>query len=264
MKTNNLFSFIHEEIFGNELMEMAAKIDGNANGVQVWGEDKIGKIALGVSCNAEFLEKASKWGADVCIFHHGMGLSEKHNIYNSRLSPSLSKQLRIVFENNMTIAGYHYCLDADKEIGNNALIIKELGAEATGETYFDSWGLIAEFGEGVFLQDLAKDCSKLFKHDVFMVLATEGVQKIKRFGVCSGGAMPNAENIFEIKEKDLELHLTGVITEGGSLVARESGFHYFACGHYATEVLGIKALGDEINEKFPELEVRFIDIWNEL
>jgi len=46
-------------------------------------------------------------------------------------------------------------------------------------------------------------------------------------------------------------------------LARENGFAYFAAGHYATEVLGVKALGEEIKKVFPEIETNFIEVWNE-
>jgi len=45
---------------------------------------------------------------------------------------------------------------------------------------------------------------------------------------------------------------------------REMGLSYFACGHYATEVFGIQALGEAIKKRFSELEVQFIEVWNEL
>ena len=44
-------------------------------------------------------------------------------------------------------------------------------------------------------------------------------------------------------------------------IARESGVHYFAAGHHATERYGIKALGEHIAEKF-NLDVEFVDVDN--
>jgi dinuclear metal center YbgI/SA1388 family protein len=261
MKVSKLFNVVNNKILGSDLIIKANQIDENANGVQILGGEDVKKVALGVSCNAEFLQKAANWGANVCIFHHGMGLTNRY-IYNSRLTPSTQKQLKIAFDNELTLAGYHFALDTHPEIGNNIQIIKALGAKETKESYFDGWGMVAEFSKPQFIQDLAKECSKLFRHDVFMVLG--GPEKIKRLGVCSGGAIPNGADVLEILEKGLELHLTGVITESGSAVAKESGFHYFAAGHYATEVFGIKALGEKIKSKFPSLEVEFLDVWNEL
>src|SRR5436305_486557 len=44
-------------------------------------------------------------------------------------------------------------------------------------------------------------------------------------------------------------------------VAREAGVHYLAAGHYATERLGIRALGEHLAEKFG-IEAEFIDVPN--
>ncbi|PIP53023.1 hypothetical protein COX08_03230 [Candidatus Beckwithbacteria bacterium CG23_combo_of_CG06-09_8_20_14_all_34_8] len=261
MNVKTLFNTIHNDIIGPDLLAKAELVDHNANGIQIMGDNKITKVALGVSCNLEFLQKAVNWGAQVCIFHHGLGLGD-HYIYNSKLLSSTQQELKFIFDHELTIAGYHYCLDAHNEIGNNIQIIKKLGAVDTYEPYFENWGWIGEFEVEKPLVDLAKDCSKLFKHDVFMVKGNK--ERIKRIGVCSGGAMPYAKDIWqEIIVKNIDAHITGVITESGPALARENGFAYFAAGHYATEVLGVKALGEEIKKVFPEIETNFIEVWNE-
>ena len=44
-------------------------------------------------------------------------------------------------------------------------------------------------------------------------------------------------------------------------VAREAGVHYLAAGHYATERLGIRALGEHLAARFG-IDVEFIDVPN--
>ena len=261
MNTDVLFDYIENTLLGSDLVTKARSIDHGANGVQLHGDGTVSKIALGVSCNDEFLQKAAKWEADVCIFHHGMMVND-WGVRQCRLSPYLEKQLKTAILNEMTIAGYHYSLDVHPEIGNNAVILRELGAKQLEETYYNEWGLVGEFEKAVFVQDLARKCMNLFKHDVFMVLSDN--DKIKRIGVCSGGARIRVESVEEIVNKKIDLHLTGEISETNPAMAKESGFNYFSCGHYATEVFGVKALGEKIKSKFPKLEVEFIDVWNEL
>lgn len=263
MKTQQLFFYINKEVFGKEALEKANQIDINANGVQIEGSEEVEKVALGVSCSYEFLAQAKNWGAQVCIFHHGLGLCEKYGyVLNSRIIPSSQKQLRIAFENEMTIAGYHYLLDSDKKIGNNALIIEKLGMKNTLESYFEDWGFVGEFENSIDIDELAKKCGELFRHDVSIIYG--GKREIKRVGVVSGGALATGKAIFEAKEKNIDLHLSGEMIESVPAIARDSHINVFSCGHYATEVLGIKALGEKINEKFEDLEVRFIEVWNEI
>jgi putative NIF3 family GTP cyclohydrolase 1 type 2 len=43
--------------------------------------------------------------------------------------------------------------------------------------------------------------------------------------------------------------------------AKEAGIHFVAAGHYATERIGIRSLGEHLTAKFG-LEAQFIDIPN--
>ena len=44
-------------------------------------------------------------------------------------------------------------------------------------------------------------------------------------------------------------------------LARESGVVYLACGHHATERLGVRALGEHLAERFG-IAVEFVDVPN--
>lgn len=259
VKRDELIKTIHD-IIGTDLIIKANKVDHRANGVQVLGKEKVEKIVLGVSCSLEFLTEAARAKADFCLFHHGADL-DASSIYNSRLNLSQQKVLQYVFANDLTIAGYHYSLDAHKEIGNNATIINLLGAKRLNIPYMSEWGWVAEFDKAVEVEELAEKCSDIFNHDIFAVYG--GPKQIKRIGVCSGGAKPSGELIHEIADKNIDLHLTGEIGEGGPALARECGFNYFSAGHYATEVFGVQELGKKIKSHFKDLlEVEFIDIPN--
>jgi len=251
------------QIIGEDLLAKANQIDSNANGVQIHGTDKITKVALGTSCNLDFLKEATDSGAEFCIFHHGLHLTAKY-IYNSRLDRAQQAQLRHVFQNDLSVAGYHYSLDAHPEIGNNAAIIRRLGANRLDNPYMmQGWGWVAEFDKARDVEELAKSCAEIFDHDIFAVYA--GPSKVKRIGVVSGGGKPTGDMIHEIQDKGIELHITGEIAESGPAIAKEVGFNYFAGGHYATEVFGVQELGKKLKEHYKDkLEVEFIDIPNPL
>lgn len=258
---DQLIKFI-DSTLGHDLLAKANKIDHRANGVQIHGKNDINKIALGVSCSLEFLEEAVGAGADCCIFHHGVDL-DSSSIYNSRLNLSQQKILRYIFEHNLTVGGYHFSLDANPSIGNSATIINLLGAKRLDMPYMSEWGWVAEFEQPQTVESVAEKCSDIFSHDIFAVYG--GPKMIKRFGVATGGAKPTGEYIHELAAKGIELHITGEIGEGGPAMARECGYNYFSCGHYATEVFGVQELGKKIKAHFQnKLEVEFIDIPNPL
>jgi len=261
IKRDELIKTIHK-IMGSDLLKEASIKDKYANGVQIMGDEEVTKLALGVSTTMDFLTEAVATGAQFTITHHGLDLTS-NNIVASRLHSGIQRQLSYALKNSLTIAGFHYSLDVHPEIGNNATIIRELGAKKLNIPYSDGFGWIAEFDKPRDVKDLAEQCSELFNHDIFAVYA--GPEKVKRIAVCSGGAKPYSRDLWEIIDNQVDLHLSGEIMEASPELARGIGFNYFSCGHYATEVFGVQELGKKIKKHYGDkLEVEFIDIPNPL
>lgn len=261
VKRDELVKLI-EDTVGQELLTKARHVDVSANGVQVHGKSDIRKLALGVSCNLNFLHEAVSAGADLTLTHHGLNLSPKY-VIGARLDPAAQGRLQFVFENNLTVAAFHYALDAQPEFGNSATIIRELGAKRTGETYFDEWGYVGEFDKPRRAEELAKQCAELFSHDIYAVYS--GREMVRRIGVATGGARLAGQELFEALDKKVDVHITGEIAEGHDHLVKECGITYFAGGHYATEVFGVQELGKRIKAHYKDkLEVEFIDVPNPL
>jgi dinuclear metal center YbgI/SA1388 family protein len=257
VKREELVKFINKTI-GEELITKALIKDELANGVQFLGSEDVSRVVLGVSLNEDFLKEAVKAKSQFCIFHHGYD----PRVWKSRIPASSQKRLKLIMNHDLTVMGFHYALDAHKEIGNNAVIVRELGAKIK-DTLFEEWGFVAEFSTPQNIDDLSKKCAELFEHDIFAVLS--GPKKIKTIGVVSGGAKPYAEHLAEMEEKGVELFVSGETSESVPHKMKESGINYFAGGHYATEVFGVQNLGKKIKENFKDkLEVEFIDIPNEI
>jgi dinuclear metal center YbgI/SA1388 family protein len=255
VKRDDLTKFIYQTL-GKDILDTAAKVDACPNSVQIRGKEEVKKVVSGVSLSLEFLEIAIAADADYIIVHHGIYLDG--HVIRSRFEP-YEDRLRLIFTTNLTLAGFHYALDAHPILGNNAQIIKALGAKRLDEPYLDSWGWVGEFKTPQDVQKLADKCATVFQHDVFVVNA--GPQKIKRMGVCSGGAKPRGSQVYEIIDNHIDLHLTGEISESGPYFAEEGGYNYFSAGHYATEVFGVQALSAEIKKHYKnKLEVEFIDV----
>ena len=249
-------------ILSHQVLAKAKKMDTFANGIQVEGKSKVKKIATGVSVNLEFLEKAVEWGADMVIAHHGLNLTDR-NIKGALLSRAAQKRLKFAFQNELTIAGYHASLDIHATVGNNAIIIQKLGAENLDIPFFDNWGMVAEYRDGIKVSELVEKCQTLFNHDVHFV--DGGKDKINTIGVCSGGAKLSGAHLFEAYDIGIEAFISGEISEGLGQIAKESEISYLACGHYATETFGIQALGEKLSQHFgSKLELKFIDVPNVL
>ncbi len=74
----------------------------------------------------------------------------------------------------------------------------------------------------------------------------------------SGGA---AGEIHQAIAAGLDAYITGEPTEWVMNVARENRIHFLAVGHYASERLGIRALGEHLATRFG-LAHEFIDVPN--
>ncbi|HSD80940.1 MAG TPA: Nif3-like dinuclear metal center hexameric protein, partial [Solirubrobacteraceae bacterium] len=59
----------------------------------------------------------------------------------------------------------------------------------------------------------------------------------------------------------LDAFVTGEPAERHMSRAREAGVHFLAAGHYATETLGVRALGDRLAARFG-VEHVFVDVPN--
>lgn len=261
VKRDELISFI-ENTLGADLLTKARLKDIYSNGVQVRGGDEVDRVALGVTMTHDFLVESVAAGAQFCLTHHGLDLTS-HNIVASRMHKGLQADLKYIFDHNLTVAGYHYSLDAQPDFGNNAVLIKELGAKMTGESYYDEWGYVAEFKNPILATELASALAGITSHDIFSVYG--GPELVKRIGVCTGGAKPYDRELFEIIDKHIDAHISGEIIEPSINQAKGVGYNYFACGHYASEVFGVQELGKKIKEHFKsKLEVEFIDLPNPL
>ena len=255
IKRDQLVNFIYSTI-GEDLLARALQKDELANGVQFLGSEEVKRVTLGVSLNEDFLNETVKAGSNFCIFHHGFD----PRTYKSRYPTYAQKRLRLIFKHNLTIMGFHYALDAHPQIGNNATIIRRLGAKI-GEPLMEEWGYTGTFASFQDVKQLSQKCSKLFEHDIFAVFS--GPKKIKTIGVVSGAGKPEAAHIAEMEAKGVELFISGEPGEPIPHKMKESSINYFAGGHYATEVFGVQELGKKIKERFKnKLEVEFIDIPN--
>lgn len=252
---NQLIDTIHN-LIGENTLATARDMDDMANGVQIAGSEKVSKVAVGVSLNQQFLEQATSWGAEFCIFHHGIDT----RTYKSLYSPSQQLRLRTIFNGHLTITAYHAALDIQPQFGNNTSLAKLLQAEVT-DTLFHEWGLVAKLPKPTQVKHLATQCENILGHTVLNF--GKGNTTVQTLGICTGSAKPYSEDIFEMLSKGVQLFITGETSEWTPHNMIDSNINYFVCGHYATEAFGVKNLGEKLTAVYKnKLIVKFIDVPN--
>lgn len=239
----------------DELLEIKDFQDYGPNGLQVPGTDEVSVVAAGVTASRELFEVAAGLGAQLVIAHHGLFW----DFHPRSVSPAMKERLRVLFDNDMALAGYHLPLDAHPEVGNNALICAALGlerAEPFGEHRDRSIGFVGRSADGIPFAELRSRCATTFGREPFSWDA--GPELVHSVGIVSGAA---ASSFGEAIAHGLDAFLTGEPAEHVMADARESGTHFIAAGHYATETFGVRRLGELVTERFG-VEHRFVDVPN--
>ncbi len=240
----------------DEYLEAGRGSDFGPNGLQVDGRAEISKLISGVSACHELFVRAHELGGDAVLVHHGLFWKSGEP---KPLTGVLYRRVAELIRSDIGLIAYHLPLDRHPEVGNNAVALRSLGVEELNpfaEFGGEPVGFWGRLPEPLSPADLVERCTELFGQEP--ALEGSGPEQIATLGIVSGGGQTV---IHESIELGLDAYITGESTEWVMNVAREAGVHYLAAGHYATERLGILALGDHLAERFG-LEVEFIDIPN--
>ena len=239
----------------DELLDIGSFDDLGPNGLQVPGSEQVELVVTGVSAHRELFEQAATAGADLVVAHHGLFW----DFLPRTVGTAMKERLRILFDADISVAGYHLPLDAHPEVGNNALICAQLGlelAEPFGEYRGRNVGFVGRSAEGVPFDELRRRCESAFGQEPFAW--DSGPELVRSVGIISGGA---ASILGEAIALGLDAFVTGEPAEHVMADARENGIHFVACGHYATETLGVRRVGELLEERFG-VEHRFVDTPN--
>jgi dinuclear metal center YbgI/SA1388 family protein len=236
--------------FAAELLDLGAYRDYGPMGLQVEGSPEVSKVACGVSASRELFERAAEAGAQLVVVHHGLFWDNESRV----VTRGMRERLRALFDHDMTLAAYHLALDAHAELGNNALLCRELGIEP--EARFTDWGFGGPLAEPLSADAFASRVRE--RLDRPPLVFSYGPEEIRRVAVLTGGA---AKYLAQAVAEGYDCYLTGEAAEPTKHAAKEAGIHFVAAGHYATETFGVKALSARIADEFG-LEWEFVDLPN--
>src|SRR5262245_36416970 len=236
--------------YAAELLDLDAWPDYGPMGMQVIGSEDVEKIVCAVSASRELFDRAAAAGAQLVVVHHGILLDKDSRVIGRRMKD----RLQALFAADLTLAGYHLALDAHPEIGNNALLARELELEVDGPFA----------GIGVGGRPAAPEPVESFLARVRGRIAPEpvvfqaGLAAVERGAMVSGGG---GRHLAEAAAAGYDVFLTGEPEEPSLHLARELGITFVAAGHYATERLGVQALAARLAERF-DLEWEFVELPN--
>jgi dinuclear metal center YbgI/SA1388 family protein len=220
------------------------------NGLQVEGKAQIKRVVTGVTACQALLDKAVELQADAILVHHGyFWKSEPQEIVDFK-----QKRIKTLLLNDINLLGYHLPLDGHLELGNNAMLGKlwELEDITPVPGLVRLGRLTQPVPISAFVAKVSTSLNRQALH------LPGGPERVQTIAWCSGGAQGY---INQAIAWGADVYISGEVSEQTTHLARESGIHYVAAGHHATERLGIKALGEHLAEKF-DLECHFVDVYN--
>jgi dinuclear metal center YbgI/SA1388 family protein len=253
----------------DRLLEPQRFEDYCVNGLQVPGANSVSVLATGVSANAELFELAVAEAADLLLVHHGLFWGAGVTCVDAQLK----RRLQLLFDSNIALAAYHLPLDAHPTLGNNALLAQALGAAPELEPFAlhrgKPIGFIATLtgepdhpdessrvGDGVPAGELFARIASTADRQPLVFDA--GPPRVRRLAIVSGAG---ADYIAEAADAGADALLTGELAERSMALAREAHVHLIGAGHYATETLGVRRLGEQLAERF-QLRHVFLDVPN--
>src|SRR4051794_19054807 len=138
----------------DQLLDAPAFEDYGPNGLQVPGAPEVSVLVTGVSAHLELFDRAAALRAQMVLCHHGLFWRKQPQALDERRKA----RLKALFDTDMSLAAYHLPLDAHPEVGNNALILAELGFARS-----EKLGDVGWVGTGSMTRDeLVDRCRRVF------------------------------------------------------------------------------------------------------
>ena len=236
-----------------EFLDTTLSIEGipdypNAiNGVQLANIGEIDHVATAVDFSSDTVNGAIESSARLLIVHHGMFWGGAQPITGHR-----HRQLRALLAHDVAVYSAHLPLDVHPELGNNALLARRLAIEPTA-------GFLAYQTIDVGLSGHADIPTRILveraralaneHHGSFVVTPFEPDRMTRKWGMCTG-AGANSSSLREAARRGIDTLIVGEGPHHTAVEARERDIVILYAGHYATETLGVCALGKRLTERF--------------
>ena len=239
----------------DELLKPEDFRDYCPNGLQIEGNSEVRLLISGVTACQALIDEAITRKADALLVHHGYFWRGEDPV----ISGIRRKRIKALLDHEISLFAYHLPLDAHPVHGNNACLGKLLGFSVEGDldpkhkSRVGVWGKVENSCDG---QGLINHIKQTLGRAPFHVPGE--AKEIKTIAWCTGAAQQAIELAHSY---DVDAYLTGEVSEQTVHFARETGMHFFAAGHHATERYGVQSVGQYISEK-TNIEHQFIDIDN--
>lgn len=219
------------------------------NGLQVENAGKVTRIAVAVDATEASIREAAEKACDLLLVHHGLFWDGTQPVTGRRY-----RRLSTLIEAGIAVYSAHMPLDVHPEVGNNAVLAREIGLDIEG-----TFGEYMGHPVGVWgTLDLSREALTARLDECLggpVKLIPGGADKVRRVGIITGGA---GGMIGAAIDAGLDAFVTGEGAHHTYFDAIEGGINVYYGGHYATETWGVRALAAHLTDRFGIATV-FID-----
>ncbi|MBW7876962.1 MAG: Nif3-like dinuclear metal center hexameric protein [Candidatus Cloacimonetes bacterium] len=236
----------------DELLHTTPFRDVAVNGLQFPGKNHIAKIGVATDATEDTFLACQQRGIDYLFVHHGIFWTYARE---SAITEIKKRKLKLLFDQDLSLFASHIPLDMHPEVGNNISLLKLLNLEHNqplitleGET-MGVVGSTAPQDFFAFCDYLESRLGPVLRKYQFNSKPVQNVGIITGQGQAGITAAPKC---------GFDTFITGEMNHYSYHTAKELGLNIILAGHYLSETLGVKAVGQKIANEF-QIPFEFLD-----
>jgi dinuclear metal center YbgI/SA1388 family protein len=217
------------------------------NGLQFSHRGPVRAVATAVDASARTIRAAAVIGANLLVVHHGLFWSGLQPVTGHRY-----ERLRLLLDHDIAVYAAHLPLDTHAEVGNSFLLARELGLVPTaGFARHDGIALGMRGEADLSTEALLASAGQFAAQHGGSAIASEmsAGRRTRSWAICSG-AGAGTSTIAEAVQTGVDTLIVGEGPHWTAVDAPEHGLVIIYAGHYTTETLGVRAIGDRLASRF--------------
>ncbi len=228
--------------------------DVAVNGLQVPGSDSVHRIAVSPDATFEVFEEVVRRDCNFLFVHHGIFWTYNRE---DRITELKKKRLKLLFDYGISLYASHCPLDIHPQHGNNQTLFNLLELQdqkPMGQYNGRNLGLMGTAPDGEIDLGLLVQKLEAGLQDQVRVYGFHP-DPVRKIAIITG------QGQFGLKEAHsagFDTFITGEMNHYMYHDAKENGTNVILAGHYRSETLGPKAIGQHLHETFG-LPYEFLD-----
>lgn len=220
---------------------------GAVNGLQFANSGQVSRVAVAVDASRTTIDAAVRERANLLIVHHGMFWPGVQAV-----TGLVYEKYRTLLHHDIAVYSSHLPLDLHAVHGNNAGLAKEIGltpSEGFARYKTVDIGLMGQCDESTSdIVARVRTTVSPYGGVVRTSVPADG-RRTRRWAICSGGGA-SSDTLREARERGVDTLIVGEGPHHTTVDSAELDICVVYAGHYATETLGVQALGAFLESRF--------------